>query len=341
MSLEGDNEELELESTLTPEEEAAEDAAFAAGFNQTRGDDIAHGDSTTAGAGTQPQPKPDDQDDANDAAARAAAEADAQARAEEEERARAEAERNAPVTLTKAELDALRAAAGKVGELETQLRRTNDSFAGRFGNIQQTIEQIKAQAAQGIRPSIKQLKRIGEEFPEMAQLLAEDLNEAFGTPTPGEQGAPASDGTASGAQAPGANPTDPNPAPTPAPTADPFANPAVQQRLRETEMAVVDAAHPDWREQKATPEFKQWFATLPDTAKNLLSSTWDSKVMVPAFKDFKAWKAKQAEAATAAQQRGKRLERGIPATTGRPTGGHAVSEDDAFEAGFKKARGGS
>ena len=319
----------EVEQELTPEQEAADDAAFEAAFNSARGlEPRTEGTTLQNDASGQPLVKeviPEQDDSAEQAAAAAQAETDAAAAAE--------AEANAPVAITKAELDALRAVAGQVTQLQAELKRTNDTTSGRLGSLKQTLDAVKAQAQQGVKPTFKQMKRLEGEFPELAKLMSEDLEDAFGAPAAAAPAAAAEqhqaedEGKASG-DAPGAQAD-----------VDPLANPHVQKVLKEKEMAIVDEAHPDWRDLSKTPEFTAWKTSLPAAAQQLLVSSWDSKVLKDAFTDFKSWNSKRSAAADANKQRDKRLANAVPATTGAPTGANAIDEDAAFQQGFNSARG--
>jgi hypothetical protein len=331
----GENDQLE---TLTPEEDANAEAEFLAAFNTTREQQLPHAEGSTTeanNANANASTATAQEEPEEDAAARAQAEADAaaaaQAAAEAEARAKAEQEASAPVTLTKAEVEALRAAAATIPQLQEELRRTRDTTAGKIGSIQQELKAIAARAADGQKSAQVQLKRIKSEFPELGQMLEEDLNEA----TAAREVATPPDNAGDAAPAPQQQ-SEP---------ADPFADPRVQQEIRTRERAIVDAVHPDWRELKATPEFSEWRNQLPQAARDLLASSWDANVLVDAFKDFKAWRDTRAQQATAQaeanKQRGKRLENAIPATKGAPTGINAVDDDAAFEAGFKAVRTGS
>lgn len=318
---------------LTPEQIAQEDADFEAAFNSVAGH------APTTEEATQPkeaEPAADvdegQQDDdakaATEAAATAQAEADAQAAA-----AQAQAdEANAPVTITKAQLDAIQAQLARVPELEGELRRVHDTTAGRIGSLKQSIDALKDKAGQGNKASIKQLKRLGEEYPELAAMLVEDLNDASGDG--GSAAQPDAQAQAEPAQA--------EPATQPAVQADPLEHPAVQEVLKKKEMAIVDAVHPDWRGLPAQPEFNEWKSQLPAAAQEMLANTWKSEVMIDAFNDFKAWRSTRAQQAQSQaqtnKQRDKRLAGAIPATTGAPTGANAVDDDAAFEAGFKSVR---
>lgn len=344
------------------------DADFEAAFNGTRSpsDGAPAGGPGGSGkpAGGDAEEKPDAE--ADKAAADAAAAASAAAKAEADaaaaaaaEAARIAAEANAPVTLTQAELDQLRAQVAKVNELEQRLQQTHDTTAGRLGSLNQTIETLKAQAAKGKPFTIKQLARMEKEWPEIAELLKQDLSDALGVTVdasaPGSQGAGSATVTppdsgegnqASGESPPGAQPF------------DPLNDPAVVKVLREKEMAIVDTVHPGWRGTLAadgttkpglihTPDFQEWRNGLNQAAQQLLASTWDSNVLRDAIADFKKWQgARQAQAEAVAQERADahkkrdaRLQHGMPATTGIATGAPVEDEDAAFREGFKSVRG--
>lgn len=324
------------------------DAAFAAGFNTTR--EQSHGEATTSNTATHAGTASTERQPVDalpaDSEAAAAVEAAAQAAAEAE---RAAAEASTPVTLTRAEVDAMRAQLARVQQLEQQVQHTRDSTAGSIGSLKQTIDALKAQATQGKPFSAKQLTRLKAEFPEMHDMLLEDLTDAFGgaggdAPAPGadaDQRTPAgNDGTANGH--------------APAAPVDPLNNPEVVKVLQQKEMTIVDAIHPGWRGSKDaagnhvpglidTPAFQEWRSSLPAAAQSLLASTWDHSVLKDAIAGFKAWEQQRATQAQARadtnKQRDQRLANAVPATTGAPTGAHAIDDDTAFLSGFQKARG--
>jgi hypothetical protein len=339
-----DDDQLDVvQTTLSPEEDAAADAAFESGYAATVGNTTAGGQVLDTDANGKPlvndAGKTDDDDAEEDPAAKAAAEEAARLAAEAEARAAAEAEANAPASITKAQAEQLLAAAALVPQLQQELARTRDTTAGKIGTLHQQLADIKAQAAQGKAPTIGQLKRISAEFPELGQLLMEDLAEQFGgaAAAPGAAGDPPGDGATSG---------QPGDAPANQPPADPLSDPRVVQRMRQESQQVVDTLHPDWKDLARTDDFKAWRTTLPPQAQHLLATSWRADVLVPAFNDFKAWKANQAAqaqaaaaaAASASKQRDKRLEHAMTPTSGRPTGTNAVDEDAAFLDGFNGAR---
>lgn len=336
-----DDDQLDVVQTpLTPAENAAADADFEAGFAATVGNTTAGGQTLEHDASGKPlvNDAPKDDDAEEDPAAKAAAEEAARLAAEAEARAAAEAEANAPANITKAQAEQLLQAAALVPQLQQELARTRDTTAGKIGSLKQTLDAVQAAAAKGQAPTVRQLKRLEAEFPELAQLLREDLaDQEDGAGAPGAHGDPSGDAAASG---------QPGAAPANTPPADPLSDPRVQHELRQQAQQVVDTIHPDWKDLARTDEFRTWRTTLPPQAQHLLATSWRADVMVPAFNDFKAWRANQAAqaqaaaaaAATANKQRDKRLEHAMPATTGRPTGTNAVDEDAAFLSGFNETR---
>lgn len=336
-----DDDQLDVDqSNLTPAENAAADADFEAGFAATAGNSAAGGQTLEHDASGKPLVNDagnQNDDGEEDPAAKAAAEEAARLAAEAEARAQAEAEANAPAQITKAQADALLAAAALVPQLQQELARTRDTTAGKIGSLKQTLDAVQAAAAQGRAPSVKQLKRLEAEFPEFAKLLKEDLAEEFGAGAPGAHGDPSGDAAAQG---------NPGAAPANTPPVDPLSDPRVQHELRQQAQQMVDTLHPDWKDLARTDEFKAWRTNLPPAAQQLLATSWKADVLVPAFNDFKAWRANQAAqaqaqaqaAAGASKQRDKRLEHAMPATSGRASGTNAVDEDAAFLDGFKETR---
>lgn len=355
----GNTELDEFLSTDLPDDPDG-DADFEAAFMSARAlqDGPAMSSASNPGTSTEVKNPPAEEDPAAAAAAaQAAAEAEAAAAAQAEAD-RIAAEANAPVTITKAEMDALRAQLAQLERLpvlEQRLQQAQDTLGGRLGSLNQTIETLKAQAGKGSVPSIKALKRIEAEWPELGAMIREDLAEAFageppaapaaGAGEPGQGGQKEDPGTASG-DAPGAA------------QVDPLADPAVVKVLQQKEMTIVDSIHPGWRGTKHadgsytpglvdSPEFKEWRAGLPAQAQQLLASTWDSDVLKGAIAHFKhdqaqrqaAAQAQATATAAASKQRDNRLANAAPATTGAPTGNHAVDEDAAFAEGFNKTRG--
>lgn len=332
---------VEEHSELTPEQiaaEAAADADFEAAFTNARSEELGTEGTTSSSTSDAAAPAPGgqehggtnpDQLDTDPETGTPPADGGTAATAEDED---------APVTITRRQLAELVGVRDTVAALQAELRQTVDSTNGRFGSIQQTLKQVKEQAVNGIRPSFAQMEALEEAFPELAEVMKRDLERAFGAGNatqPGSEGAKNEgddiqlddDSGASGAPAPGA-----------APAVNPLEAPEVRQALREANLAVVDAKHEGWRALPKTPEWQEWQNQLPATARELLRTTGDPATMIDAISDFKGWMGQRAAAASASNQRGKRLEHAVPATNGTAAVRSTVTDDDAFEDGFKSAR---
>jgi hypothetical protein len=214
----------------------------------------------------------------------------------------------------------------KVPGLEQRLVSEIQKVYGKFGEIQRLLQSVKpGQAA----PKLKKgaLKRITAEYPEIAQMLEEDLlsPEAWETPT---------------AEAPRSEPT-----PTPTPTATPD---EIEARINQhVEARLLSFQHPDWKTLSKEKEFDEFLKALPgktvpvqmnngvvvnypETAKQYIESD-DAQVTSECFTKYKSWKAARQQKTT---QNKERLEGALT-----PKGGSAVPEatlDDeaAFIAGF-------
>lgn len=321
------------ELELTPEQQAAdaaEDALFEAGFTtaagttpDTEASTSSAGATTTAAAAAAQG----EEGNGNDL------ETDPNTGAPLVKPGAAANDDDAPVTITKRQLASLTGLHDTVLTLQGELRKTVDSTNGRLGSIQQTLKEVKEQAGKGIRPSFEQMESLEEDFPELAAVLKRDLGKIFGagneTQPEGAAGAGGGQGSdASGANAPGA-----------AYTGNPLDAPEVQAELRKAQLAIVDATHAGWRALPSTPAWQAWQSQLPPQAVELLRTAKDAATLNDALDDFKAYQQRQAAAASASNQRGKRLEHAVPATTGSSSGhAHVPNEDEAFEAGFKGAR---
>lgn len=88
---------------------------------------------------------------------------------------------------TQGELEGLKAQASLIPKLQKALDTTNGTYGQRIAELQRTIESLRAQQqpqqseqgsiVSGNKLTADRLKRISEEYPELASALAEDLND--------------------------------------------------------------------------------------------------------------------------------------------------------------------
>lgn len=300
---------MENDETLTvaqtPEELAAEEAAFSSGFTETRGETEA-----------EPVVQLGDGETVNEEVVEPIVEP-------------ASAVVAPPKLIGGLTEEQLTAALAR----NASLQGTVDKMAGRMGQLMQQIEALRAtppttQAAQ-VALDLK-LEKLSGSFPELANLLREDLQ--------GLQSAQAA------APAPAA----------PAGITQEQIDAMFAERLGNTtaklteqmEVKILSIQHPDWLQVIQTPQFAVYRDNvLPAGVGKQLMESEDSAFISAKLTEFKAWQAAAASQApadpvppVATPIRKTRLTNAV-----LPSGsGSAVNvvetEDDAFAAGFKKER---
>jgi len=190
----------------------------------------------------------------------------------------------------------------RVGEID-KLKEREAKVFGTIGSIKQQVDTLKNAAPQTVKLNPDGFKRLSAEFPELAQMLTEDLGEAIQS-------------------APGA-----------AQDTKQFEE-KLQEVERKSEMKLLTVMQPDWRKIVPSDEFQKWKETLADEVRTELDASWDSTFIAERISEFKEWKSK---AEQAKQNKQRRLETNVaPKGATRPP---APSDEDAFLAGYKSARG--
>ena len=302
----------DLQENQTPAEAAAEDAAFAAAFNQERGIE------------PEPTPEPEPEVVAEEPAAEETPPAD--------EAAPAPAAAEEPATPVIAGLteEQVAAALARV----SQQQSTIDKLGGRLGQLMQQVEKLKEQprTAAEQRSFDLKLERLQESFPELAEMLRHDLA-----------------GLGAGAPAPAGD--QPQAQTFTADDVDRIVSEKLQtfQKQQEIgfEVRALGAAHPDWQDVIKTPQFALWRDNVIQDGKQLMESE-NAQFISLKLTQFKDWlrsttsPAHQPEAAPVARQTSQRLANAVlPKGHSAPAPG-PVTEEDAFAAAFAKerARGG-
>lgn len=206
----------------------------------------------------------------------------------------------------------LKALLARIPEIDGLKQRESKVF-GTVGQLKQAFDGFRAQpTAQSGTPislSADKLARLNAEFPELASLIAEDLNGVIlGAGQSGGMDQAAVDGI-------------------------------VAQKLeglnQTFETRLLTAMHKDWRKVVQSTEFDTWTATLPEETRSQLAESWNAEFIaeqIDAFKDA------QATATRTKQTNQRRLEAAIT-PRGNTAAPPAPSEDDAFLAGFRSVRG--
>lgn len=126
-----------------------DDAAFAAGFNEARGEEPPVEEPKAeepkveeAPAAVEPEPEP------------------------------------TPNLIAGLTEDQIRAAILKANEVDSLKAQIEKSF-GKYGELNRSLQQLQQQKSGGVQLNAQALKRLSSEFPEMAEMLASDLSEAL------------------------------------------------------------------------------------------------------------------------------------------------------------------
>lgn len=222
---------------------------------------------------------------------------------------------------------AIRARLAKVDELDRmkqemhQLAQHRDRQYGTIGELKQRVQQMQEgrTAQPTVRLTSESLKRLRGEYPELAELLAQDLSEAVAV---GNTPAPA-----------GVDPQQIEQLVAKR-TAE-VERRAQDQTMKQVQQLLLARDHPDWKEVAGSAEFSLWKANLDPRERTMLENSWDSSVIGSALTAYKGWRGKQAEKMVSKRNR---LERAIQ-PNGVASNSDTAGEVDAFLAGFNAVRG--
>ena len=200
----------------------------------------------------------------------------------------------------------LRAKLELAAEVAEKFKQRDEKIFGTIGGLKQQFEELRARApsSPGVSITRDRLKRLGSEFPELADMLAEDLSEVT------VQGPVVNTG------------------------ADEFKT-ALDNTSKAYEAKLLTVMHKDWRTVVASPEFSEWKNALPENERTELDASWDALFIGEKVAAFKASRVADEEAK---RKKAQRLEAAI--TPRGTTGATSQSDNDAFVAGFKAARRG-
>jgi len=211
--------------------------------------------------------------------------------------------------LNEDQITALLAKASEVDSLKDELKHTRDQLFGKFGEINRSLLQLQQQEKEStdrLVLSADKFPRLNDEFPGLAEALAGDLSELNAVNMGGGDYAEAFEN---------------------------LRREYDDKILQATAETAITIMRPDWRSVIASPEFTLYKSQMPQEEREKFDSTWDPYYMADTIKQFDAWQgaAKKASSSKA------RLAEAV-----QPRGfanNSTVSDDDAFEAGFRSVRG--
>lgn len=204
--------------------------------------------------------------------------------------------------------DELRDLLSKFQEVD-RLKASEAKLFGTLGSMKQAIDAMRSQQPTATAKYSKEgFKRLSAEFPEMAEMLAEDLS-GFSLPQQ-QAGLDIS-------------------------AVQNVINERIEVVKRDQETKLLGMVHKDWRHVVQEPEFQTWKGSLAPEAQDVLDNGWDAELIADGLTAFKEWKSKTAQSKVSKQSR---LEAAVaPKTTARTA--PVQTDDDAFSAGFNSVRG--
>lgn len=224
----------------------------------------------------------------------------------------------------------LKAAMDRVQKLERALDKTNGTYGNELNNLKRKVAEVESQrreAVKSITPA--QLKRISEQYPELAEALANDLTDAFGATVEVKQQE----------QQPQAPQDDPR-LNTIQESTEKLAEQVKQMALTE-----LSRVHSDWQTVAAwkdedipgvgkvirwsNPAFGEWVNKQDDDVRSIVFNGEDvsaiAQVITRFKEDIKPKEVTQPEPTK--QSINKKLERAV-LPTGRRTGSHELLTED-------------
>lgn len=205
-----------------------------------------------------------------------------------------------------------------VAEILAKHGKQFDTVYGKLGSIEQVVNGLRQSSAPNISLSAEKLKRTFEEYPELAESLAEDLTEALSGMR--------------GNDYPGVDINE---------IVSKKIGDTTHQLKTEIAMESLNETNPGWEvivgmpdENGQIPEtnFRKWLAQQPDDYAQRVLNTYSPVVIGRAVDKFNEHNAAQ-KAATGNTQR---LKAAVTPTSGKvqPTSSKS-SDDDDFESGFR------
>jgi len=198
----------------------------------------------------------------------------------------------------------------KIEELKTMTEQELRKLHGKFGEFNRALQELQKSVQDRKTGNFSEAKftRLAEEYPELAQLLSEDLKEI-------------------GLSAGGAQAVDPQ---------------AVEEKVaavredmaKQMQHNLLLIQHKDYPDVVASSDFKAWMGTLPPEEQEELNASWDAVYLGEKISAFKEWHNKKQNGSA---DRRERLHRAVtPQGKAAPPVPGLMTEEDGFALAFKK-----
>jgi hypothetical protein len=180
---------------------------------------------------------------------------------------------------------------------------------GKFGEVNRALQELKSNSGSSpVRVTKDQFKRLNEEFPEIAEMLAEDL---AGISLQSNGGVNAE-------------------------SIQPFVNTEVakvrEELTRTMNTNLLTIQHRDWASVYSSADFNSWKGSLATDEQQKLDNSWDAMYLGEQLTKFKTWRD---TVKNTKENNNKRLLDAVLPKGGVKTTNGIVTEEDAFNAQFK------
>lgn len=225
--------------------------------------------------------------------------------------------------MTETQIAELLKHASRIPDLEKQLRDSN----GRYGGLKQSFEDLQKSKSNGLAGKITadKFKRMSEQFPEIAEMLAEDLSGMIdGAPSAAVTQEEINRQISTGISA----------------FKSEFEKAQEAKELAKAQNRLMQK-HPDFfTTTRESPQFKEWFAKLPYASAKQLEESNDPDYVASRVDEFKQSLAPENSKQQQQQQQQRRIDRAIqPEGSKAPPRRNAeLSEQEAFDAVFKNRK---
>lgn len=206
-------------------------------------------------------------------------------------------------------------------EKAAEFEKVEQRLYGKFGEFQKKLNAVQTAASSGQSISVtkEKLKRLSSDFPDLAELLADDLSDLLKSPASGIDQEQVNTLVSEKLQS------------------------EIQRIEAENEKKLLTMAHRDWRQVRDSAEWDSWLNQLPADRQNEIRSSWSAVDLADAITEHKQWVKEKADAEAKAAANAARREnklansvvpRGVPAA-----GPMKVPDSKGLDAGFKRVRG--
>ncbi len=194
---------------------------------------------------------------------------------------------------------------------QRELQKIQDKVFGKVGELQQRIDALK-NASSGLSPKAKE--RLKKDFSELHDMLYDEDD-----------------------QEPSPPPAAAAPVYIPVPQVEDSREEWQKDPIKVVERRLLTRDHKDWESIVGSPDFLSWKNNvLPADDSTRLDTVWDADFISAKFTEFKAWKAAQAAAAVAQQNKKNRLDNAVT-PRGVPRQGTSSLSDDDEELAMEQA----